>query len=229
MNFVPSQKNRLMNSTHIIIASIALILFPMQNLVADLVEFVAVDDGDVRIFGGNSTDTTDELLNLSQSGANIDNVVLEFDVNSLDSSRTILSATLDLVHDRNLIQTAGSDVPVSIFAYSGDGSVEVADFDEVGVNAGDFGVALDTIDGTLLSFDLDLSPIQSIIAGGASFLTLRLETESFSRIEFASSENPNFEPPNLRLETSAVPEPNGMTMLILSATLLLRRYRNHRK
>lgn len=78
--------------------------------------------------------------------------------------------------------------------------------------------------GDLLTFDFaDLSEFQSIVDSGANFLTIRLETNNFATIGFASLEDPDFAPPTLRIES--VPEPSCAGLVLLLGGFFVRRRR----
>lgn len=192
---------------------------------ADIVtDFVTTDDGRTRIFGGDTVDTSEDRLTATQSGGLVDNIILEFDISSLGVSAEISSASLVLFHDGFLSNTGGNPVPIETFVYAGDGAVTIDDFDEPGTNAGNFSVPLGLSDGVELVFDLtDLTEFQSIVDAGTGLATVRLETNSFATIQFASLENTSFAAPVLRIES--VPEPSSAGMVILLSGLFLRRRR----
>ena len=194
---------------------------------ADVVtDFVPTADGFTRIFGGDFVDTTGTRLTVSQSGGNANSIIFEFDLGSIAAGSTLDSAELRLVHDGNISNVIGPSVPIEAFVYAGDGNIDIADFSATGLNSGNFSVPIATTsDGDLVTFDFtDLTGIQSVI-DGADLLTIRLESNNFGVIDFASSENANFDGPVLRLETSAVPEPSGIGAAFLLCALLLRRQR----
>ena len=205
------------------LASLAAPEFATADVVTD---FAPTADGFTRTFGGDLVDTTGTRLTVSQSGNNANNIVFEFDLSSIAAGSTLDSAELRLVHDGNIMNVIGPSVPIEAYVYAGDGNVDIADFSATGLNAGNFSVPIATTsDGDLVTFNFtDLTGIQSVI-DGADLLSIRLESNNFGVIEFASSENTNFDGPILRLETSAVPEPSGIGAAFLLCGLLLRRRR----
>ena len=205
---------------------VCLTVFAAPNFAsADIVtDFITIDDGRTRVFGGDEVDTTNESLTLTQSGSLIDNVILEFDISSLSASALLSSASLSLVQDGFASDIGSTAIPIEAFVYAGDGVVTIDDFDALATNIGDFSVPLSVTDGDVLTFDFaDLSEFQSIVASGAEFLTIRLETNSFATIGFASLEDPVFAPPTLRIES--VPEPSCAGMTLLLGGFLVRRGR----
>ncbi|MEM7669578.1 MAG: hypothetical protein AAF317_10585 [Pseudomonadota bacterium] len=144
-----------------------------------------LDDGTVRVFGGDEVETTDGTLTLLQSGQNITNSVLEFDLGPLGASATINSMTLSVALDR-LVSNLGPTAEIDIFAYGGDGAVTLADYDAPGTQVFDASIPTGGSQLDMVSFDLtDVAPFQSQLP---DLVTLRLETDSFASIVFLSME-----------------------------------------
>ena len=199
---------------------------PNFALADTITDFITIDDGRTRVFGGDVVDTTSESLTVAQSGGLIDNVILEFDVSSLAPTTPLTSASLSLVQDGPVSNVGLNSVPIEAFVYAGDGVVNIDDFDAVAPNVGNFSVPLTVTGGDILTFDFtDLAEFQSIINGGTGFLTIRLETNSFATLGFASLEDPVFASPTLRVESEAIPEPSSVGMLLLLGGCLVRRRR----
>lgn len=189
---------------------------------ADLATFVAVEDGEVQVFGGDTVDTTDVRLTTIQSGGLERNIILEFDIGSIAPGSTIDSASLAIVKD-GIFSNTGTDLPLHLLAYNGDGVIDISDFDAVATNVGDFTINNAPIpaNGTEFVFDLsDVAPLQTALDTAAGLLTVRLETDSFATINFASLETATgFAPPELRVTFTAIPEPASLAILV-GATLI---------
>ncbi|QEG23013.1 hypothetical protein [Mariniblastus fucicola] len=180
---------------------------------ADSVDFIAAADGDVLTFGGDSIDTVDTRLQFQQSGGLIRNVILEFDIGDLSPNAVINSASLNVVKDGNLANTGSNPAPVEIFGYVGDGNITLGDYDAPASSLGSGEIILGLSNGTALDFTLDTVLIQAI-ADSTGLLTLRLETNNFATVNFASTETTTaFAPPTLTLEISAVPEPSSAILI----------------
>ena len=164
-------------------------------------------DGDTQTFGGDSVDTTGALINFSQSGANIRNAILEFDLSSLNAS-SITSARLDITLTRFVSNTGSNPAQIDIFAYTGDGVIDITDYAAPGTQVVNTSTAQGGVAGDIRSFSFtDLAPLDAALLNG--LLTLRIETDSFASINIASLENASLAAANLNLEytPSAVPVP----------------------
>ena len=215
---------------------VAFALLTASNLVApelstaDIVtDFTATADGRTRTFGEDTVETMAARLSVAQSGGLVDNVILEFDISAIGAANTLSAASLVLVHDGFLSNIGQTPVPLETFVYAGDGVVDIDDFDAAGVNAGNFSVPLDSVsDGDQLVFDFtDLTEFQSIIDAGTGLVTVRLETNSFATIQFASLENTSFAAPVLRLESVPEPSSAGFAMLVSGLLVCRRRSRGN--
>lgn len=185
---------------------------------AQLMTFNPTADGDTQIFGGDFVDTSAARLGILQSGGNIRNSILEFDLSSLGSGDIVTSAVLGLVKDGSL-SNLGGPVPIEIFGYLGDGVIDIADHNAVATQLATGSIALGQANGTALSFSLGTPTIQSAI-DASGLLTIRLETNNFATVNFASLETTTaFSPPTLTLGVaSSVPEPSALALL-LSASI----------
>lgn len=181
---------------------------------AQLLTFNPTADGDTLTFGGDFVETGDERLVMFQSGANIRNVILEFDLSSLGSADIINSVSLGLYKDGNLANIGGNPAPIEIYGYLGDGVIDIADYDAAATQLGSGSIALGQPNGTALNFSLSTPTIQSAV-DASGLLTLRLETNSFATVNFASLETTTaFSPPTLTLDVASnVPEPSALALL----------------
>lgn len=175
--------------------------------------FSPTADGDTQIFGGDDVETGAARLTMTQSGGLVRNIILEFDLNGLSPGDTINSASLGLVKDGNL-SNLGGPAPIEIFGYVGDGVIDIADFNATATQLATDSIALGQANGTALNFSLSTSTIQSAVDSNG-LLTLRLETNSFAVVEFASLETTTgFSPPTLTLDVTSVPEPSALVLLL---------------
>lgn len=181
--------------------------------------FVPTADGDVQTFGGNNVDTNDTILAFTQSGGLIRNVILEFDLSSIPDGSTINSARLDFTLTRFV---SGANAAVDIFAYNGDGIVDIADFNAPGTQVVDTTTASGGVAGDVRSFAFtSLLPISNALIGDR--LTLRVETDSFASINIAALENGNLDPAQLVIDVdavSAVPLPAALPLALTGLGLL---------
>lgn len=178
------------------------------------------DDGYVRTFGGDTVDTTDTRVSVSQSGSNITNGILEFDLTSVPDAATIVAARLDVTLVAFTSNTSTNPANIHIFGYNGDGSVTIGDY---GAAAGPAVVSTTTPQGgsagTELSFSFaTLSPVTAALPGNA--LTLRVETDSFATFRFASLENASLDAARLVITTAAVPVPAGLPFMVAGLAAL---------
>ncbi len=202
------------------------LLFGAASSVNAAVSLTPTADGVVKTFGGDSVDTTTDRIAFSQSGGNQSHAILEFDLSAISPLSTLTGASLDLTLSRFVSNTGTNPAAVHILAYAGDGSVNIADYSASATsvldtttpsyNGGDGGVA-----GDIRNFSFtDLSPIQSALGGR---LTLRLETDSFASIQFASLENTAYGPAKLNLNgvtVSPIPEPSSWALMLMGLSLV---------
>ncbi|MCA9230249.1 MAG: hypothetical protein KDA57_06335 [Planctomycetales bacterium] len=171
-------------------------------------------DGDVQTWGGDSIDTTDTRISLTQSGGLIRNGILEFDLSSIPDSATINSATLEFTMTSVVSNTGGNPAAIDIFAYNGDGVVDIADYAAAGTQVADTTIPNGGSTGDVHSFSL--SPVAPVVSALSSdLLTLRIETDSFATFSFASLENTIHDA--ARLKINYVPEPTSAMLLGIAA------------
>ncbi|GGY45644.1 hypothetical protein GCM10007148_13330 [Parvularcula lutaonensis] len=153
---------------------------------AATIQFTATDDGTVKTFGGDSVDTTSDTISVVQSGVNIVNGVLEFDLGAIGPGATVNAASLSLALARPVSNAIGATAEVDIFAYGGDGAVTIADFGAAGTQVFDGSIPTGGSQLDIFNFNLtQLLPLQAQLGG---LLTLRLETDSFASLAFLSME-----------------------------------------
>ena len=179
----------------------------------------------MRTFGGDFVDTTSDRLNFSQSGGSVTNGVLEFDVSVIPDTATVNSASLE-VTQVDFTSNTGSTANVHIYGYVGDGTLDIRDFAATGtlvytgtIGAGGGGVG--RTGGTVLNFNLtDLTPIVNSLASNK--LTLRLESDNFAIVRFASLENQTYHPAELTIDytASTVPVPGALAFAATSIAVL---------
>ncbi len=146
-------------------------------------------DGDVQIFGGDSVDTVDTRISFTQSGGLIRNGILEFDLSGIADGSTINSASLDITLTRFVSNSrTATTAAIDVFAYNGDGVVNIADFNAAGTQVVNTTTPKGGSSGDVRSFTFtSVAPIVTALIG--DLLTLRIETDSFASIQFASLEN----------------------------------------
>lgn len=206
------------------ILGLLLMHFPASHVQADLVTLHPTAGGDIQNIL-DIVDVSNPRIRMSQSGSAERRIVMEFDMMGLTAGMTIDSAVLALTKD-GTFSNIGSVLPVHVTAYLGDGIVSLDDFDAPSaMNVGDF-VLDNTVvpaNGTEFLFPLiDLAPLQTAFDSPSQLLTLRLETDSFATLNFASLETgTSFAAPELRLNLSAVPEPSSAILICFVATAVM--------
>lgn len=199
---------------HLLSAAMLAALLPVTAFAATET-FTPTADGDVQTFGGDDVDTADTVLSFTQSGGLIRNAILEFDLSSIPDTASIISASLTFTLNRFV---SGSNAQVDVFAFNGDGVVNIADYDAVGTQVVDAATASGGSQGDTRSFAFSLvAPITAALVGDD--LTLRLETDSFVSFQIVSSEGAtaSLDAPTLSVEFSnpaPVPLPAGLPLLL---------------
>jgi hypothetical protein len=177
---------------------------------AATVDITTNADGNVQTFGGNYVNTSSTAITVVQSGALINNGILEFDLSSISDTAVINSASLSITLTRFISNVPSqTTAKIDIFAFNGDGTVKISDYSALGTKVVDTTTPVGGVAGDELSFDFDnLTPIENALAGNS--LTLRFETDSYASIAFASIENDIYEAATLSVDytgVSAVPVP----------------------
>lgn len=140
-------------------------------------------DGDVQVFGGDDVQTGGNI-NITQSGGLIRNGIFEFDLSAIPDTATINSATFTLTLVSEIIAPFLPAVH-DVFAYNGDGVVNVADFNAAATQVIDFEIDAQTNSGLVISQSFStVTPISDALIG--DLLTLRLETDSFNSAVYFS-------------------------------------------
>lgn len=148
-------------------------------------------DADMTTFGGAVVDTTSTTIEFIQSGRNIHNAVLEFNLTSIADGSTINSVSLAITLSRFVSNTVSNPAATDVFAFAGDAVVDIADYSG-GTQVYDATTAYGGTGGDVRTFVLsDMTTFETLLVG--NLLTLRLETDSFARVQFASLENTVFD------------------------------------
>lgn len=173
-------------------------------------------DGDVQVFGGDSVNTTNTGIAFTQSGGLIRNGILEFDLSGIANGSTINSASLDITLTRFVSNTGSNPAAIDVFAYNGDGVVNIADFNAAGTQVVNTTTPQGGSSGDVRSFTFtSVAPIAAALIG--DLLTLRIETDSFASILFASLENATLDAALLKINftepvVSVVPLPAALPL-----------------
>jgi hypothetical protein len=176
---------------------------------AATVDITPSADGDVKTFGGHVVNTTDSAITVVQSGGNITNGILEFDLSSISDTAVINSASLSVTLTQFVSNTGNNPAKVDVFAFIGDGTVDTHDYWRLATKVVNTTTPTGGSAGDKLSFDFeDLALVNAALS--PNLLTLRFETDSFATIKFASIENDIYEAATLSVDytdVSAVPVP----------------------
>jgi hypothetical protein len=177
---------------------------------AATVDFTPSADGDITTWGGDNVDTIDTVITVVESGRNITNGILEFDLSSISDTAIINSASLSVTLTRFISNVPSQPTAkIDIFAFNGDGTVNISDYSASGTKVVDTTTPKGGVAGDKLTFDFEnLTPINTALAG--DLLTLRFETDNYASIAFATSENTNYAAAILSVDytdVSAVPVP----------------------
>lgn len=162
-------------------------IFLGSTAIADVI--TTIDDGSVKIFGGESVSTTGVYVDISNSGQNINRGVFEFDISKLSQYYSIAEVNLTLTVNYLL----GNFIPtiLNIYGYSGDGIVDINDYQQQGELLST--VVIDTRynAGTQLEFSLDADNVEKILNTHSSdFLTIKISgSGTFAFLRVASLEN----------------------------------------
>lgn len=173
-------------------------------------------DGNTKIFGGNVVNTVSTGIAFSQSGGNIHNAVLEFNLAPIADGATINSVSLAITLTRFVSNTGATPAAIDVFAYAGDAVVDISDFSG-GTQVYDGATAQGGVAGDVRSFSLsNMTLFDSLLIG--NLLTVRIETDSFASIQFASLENSSLGAAALTVDYTVgadVPLPAALPMLAI--------------
>ncbi len=197
-----------------------------------VVDIVVSADARIQTSGvlGSSVQSESAVnINTSMSGPNnISNGVFEFDLSSLAFDAVITEATLLLRTDIQITNLGGNPAPLSLFGFTGDGTVTVAD-NVGGTLIGSRGDLVGTANNTDFAIDLTagVASLNAVLADANSddFFTIRSETISFASfiVDALESTDADAVPATLRL--TLVPEPTTAGLLGLGGLALLARRR----
>lgn len=178
----------------------ALTLTLPTNANAALITLIPTADGDIQTFGSDDVNTIGPNIDFVQSGGLARNGVLEFDLSGIADGSIINSVSLDITLTR-FVSSGPADI--DIFAYNGDGIVDITDFSG-GTQVNDTGetTANGGSPGDVRSFSFtDLSPITVALIN--NLLTIRIETDSFASVRFASLEHLTLNAAQLNIDFTA--------------------------
>lgn len=185
------------------------------------IELSPIADGDVQTWGGDSVDSTDTFLTVTQSGGLQRQAILEFDLSAVDDAATIISATLEFTLIGGISNIASyPTAAIDIFAFNGDGIVDIGDYSTPGTQVVDTTTPKGGAGGDVRGFGFtELSPIQLALVG--NMLTLRIETDSFATINFAALENSIYDQASLTINYSVAAVPIPPAFLLMASGLAL--------
>ncbi|NNU15854.1 hypothetical protein HK107_05905 [Parvularcula sp. ZS-1/3] len=173
-------------------------------------------DGTVQVFGGDSVITDDASLNVTQSGGLARNAIFEFDLSGIGDDATITGATFSITLSRFVSNTGGNPAAVDLFAYGGDGVIDISDFGAAGAQVVDTTIPAGGSGGTVFDFTFtDVATLQSLLV--SDLLTLRMETDSFASIAIQALEASNGGAASLTINFDV---PNGPAIPIPAAAWL---------
>ena len=177
----------------------------------------------MQTFGGDSVNTANSIIAVTQSGGLQRQGILEYDLSSISDLATITGATLEITLNRFVSNTGGNPAPVDIFAFNGDGIVDISDYSTAGTQVNDVNETTPAggVAGDVRSFSfIDIAPLQAALTG--DLLTLRFETDSFVSIQFGALENTTLSAATLSIEYTAAPVPvPAAWVLLLSGVSLI--------
>ena len=185
---------------------------------ATTIQFNPTADGDVQTFGGDDVDTTDTVLSVTQSGGLDRRTIFEFNLAAIPDTVTINSASLKVTLTRFISQVGGGNAEVDLFAYAGDGTVNIGDYSAAGTQVYDANTpSAGTGAGDMLTFAFtSVAPVQSVLGG--NLLTIRFETDSFAGIQLASLENTTYGAAELEVDytdnTNIIPLPGALVFAL---------------
>ncbi len=186
---------------------------------ATTVAIPATVDGYVQssgVLGLSTSATNDEVfIDSSMSGENnVRHGIYEFDLADVPDGATIMAATLQLTTARFISNTGGNPAPVSIYGYTGDGTISTSDYDAAAPTIGFQELPLSAATGATIDFDFsDLTEISAANNSPGDVFGAGSKTISFVSFRIASLENVNFAPPTLVV--TYVPEPGSTALLLV--------------
>ena len=159
------------------------------------IEITASSDGAIQSSGvlGKTVLTTDESIQTSRSGgSNVRRGIYNFDLSPILDVGQISEVSLELTL-ASVISNTGSTSALSFYGYSGDATIEEADFDQAGTLMRE--IVFNTNDpsqpiGTVLDIQFDdFSPLVDAWATDDQILTVRSETVNFVTFRAHSTES----------------------------------------
>ena len=200
------------------ILTAAILILGVFSASAASVDLMPTADGDVQTFGGDDVNVSATHIAFTQSGGLIRNGILEFDLSPIADNATITAARLDITLTRFVSNTSGT-AAIDLFAYNGDGIVDINDYAAPGIQVADTTTPTGGVAGDVRSFNFTtVAPIADALA--ANLLSVRIETDNFASINFASLENAVLSAANLHIEFTPVPLPAGLPMALSGLALM---------
>ena len=199
---------------------------------AAVFQLPALADGFVQDSGalGLSSGDSDPTIRTSRSGgSNVRQGMYEFDLSSLPSGVTILSASFTMTTAGTVSDTDAA-VSLRLDGYTGDGLITVADYDDLEASGGTLIASLDlpvgagTPIGSEIVVPLTaLAALEVAFSDPAQIFGIRTETTNFSTFTIHSTETANgaVQVPTLTITT--IPEPTPSLLASASVALLLLR------
>ena len=172
----------------------AVIFGSTNNLVADSIEIVAIEDATVDSNGalGQEIITDAEFIETSMSGSsNVSDGLFEFDLSILPAGATIDSVTLKL-RTAQIISNTSNESTVEFYGFIGNGQLEVEDQGAGGVLVQSEIFQSGILDNVELEVQLsNIGVFNTAISDGSSddFITIRSETENFVLMRVDSLES----------------------------------------
>lgn len=203
------------------LASLFLILLFPASAVADVIDVLAIADGDAAVVGSSGVflDTTSSNVRSLDFSIIDQRGLFEFDLSSLVGG-TVDSAQLALTTFGDISRSGGNTLNIDYLAYAGNGVIESADFARSAQQIGSLSV-LETsaggpASGSVLTIELDTALVQQIVDSGGILGIRSQMTSPNSLLDVFSLESSAAIRPTLLLNISSVPEPSSGALVLLT-------------
>ena len=192
--------------------------------------FTTIDDGRIQSSGvlGETLFTDDLWISTLRSGGNNISVGLfEFDLSTIPAGSVITGADI-LLRTSSLVSQIGTNpAPVSFMAFSGNGMLDLLDFDAVATLLAEIDLRGTSNNTDLVIAAGSLTPFQNALddTDSTDFVTLRTETVNFVTFQVDSLEATAADalPARLRLTYTTVPEPASALLCVIGGLGLMAR------